>query len=400
MFQLTRVNAFATSVVLATFCWMQSSQAKTWSNLAQPPTACRTTSMAANASGTVITAGSIESGRGLGDFSVEVCTTTNGVNWSGPEIIGKGVSPSVAVAPDGRVIAVWQGGLAISPDIKASVKQPYGSWSMPVTLAAEPGIPVVAIDIAGNAVAAWAPPNLAKGVSTARRPVYGKWTSPTHLASAGGGVSLATNDVGEVVVAWRTASAIETASGTILDGFDERPVVVGWASGDLASQGVPKVAINGGGAASLVWQAAGNVFAVTRSIDGTWSIPTQLFANGSGVGTAIDGAGNAIAAFGQPRETGVATYICRRPARGAWSDPVLVSTLGDRGLAAVRGDVSGTFIVTWVTAAGAVDALTIAPDGSFQKGALVGNGPFMGLAMVPGAAALRMGSGFATRPVF
>src|SRR5262245_14729178 len=41
---------------------------------------------------------------------VTVCTSSDGVNWTGPTVIGQGFEPAVAVAPNGKIVVVWQGG--------------------------------------------------------------------------------------------------------------------------------------------------------------------------------------------------------------------------------------------------------------------------------------------------
>jgi hypothetical protein len=78
-------------------------------------------------------------------------------------VAGQGAEPAVALAPDGRTVAVWQGvsGLT-STGVRARVLAPGGTWSAPVT-ATPAGInPEVAVDAAGAAVgqprSPWVPP--------------------------------------------------------------------------------------------------------------------------------------------------------------------------------------------------------------------------------------------------
>ena len=152
--------------------------------------------------------------------------------------------------------------------------------------------------------------------------------------------------------------------------------------------------------ASLAWQAGTAERVVTRTPGGTWSAPTQLSANGArGIGTAIDGAGNAIAAFGQLLQTGTPAYVSLRPAGGTWGAPVLLSALNDKGVGGVVGDAAGTFIVTWTTSTGTVVALTVPPGGVFGPGTAVGGGPFMNLKVVTGQAVLWTGAGISSETV-
>jgi|GEM_PF-5503064 len=112
-------------------------QASQWSTPVQPPDGCRSTpsgapSLALNATGAWVIAAFAQTGSGLEGFSVSACTSQDGVNWSGPITIGQGTSPSVAIAPDGHAVAIWQGGPATLPNIQASIRPAGGSWSAPV----------------------------------------------------------------------------------------------------------------------------------------------------------------------------------------------------------------------------------------------------------------------------
>jgi hypothetical protein len=71
------------------------------------------------------------------------------------------------------------------------------------------------------------------------------------------------------------------------------------AAGDYAKTSAPKVAVDDAGQASLVWSQTGRTEAATRSPGGAWSAPAVLASQASSsVGTAVGGAGNAIAVFG------------------------------------------------------------------------------------------------------
>ena len=65
--------------------------------------------------------------------------------------VGQGLNPVVAIAPDGRVVAVWRDG-----PIQASVRPPGGQWGPAVTAATVGAYRdlVVGIDGSGNAIAA------------------------------------------------------------------------------------------------------------------------------------------------------------------------------------------------------------------------------------------------------
>ena len=380
--------------------------AQEWSTPVKPPAGCGSTlsgvpGLALNAAGEWAIAGYVQNNAGnlLEPFSVLACTSDDGVNWVGPTTIGLGTAPAVAIAPDRTAVAIWQGGVVTAPNIQASVRPAGGSWSAPVVVSAHSGHPVIGMDEFGNAVAAWAPINLTQPVETASLPAGGNWTAVHTLAAKGGGVNLATNSVGGVIVTWRSATSIEAASGTILGGFSA-PVVVGLTYAGLSALTAPRVALNDAGQASLVWQAGTSDRVVTRTAARTWSTATQLSANGStGIGTAIDSAGNAIVAFGVLESTGAATYASLHPAGGTWETPTLLSAVNDKGFGGVAGDEAGTFIVAWTNSTGTVEALTVPPGGEFGPGTAVGGGPFVNLKIFSDHAVLWTGAGISSETV-
>jgi hypothetical protein len=256
---------------------------------------------------------------------VHVRTSTNGQAWSAATTLGGGVSP-VALAPDGRAVAVWEGLPPITGTIQASVRPPGGSWSAAVTLSSNAGTPLVGVDGQGNVIAVWAG---SAGIQTASLPVGGTWTAVTNLVAGGRSPDLAVNASGAVIITWTgTGGTIVTDSGTVLGGFTA-PVTIAPAA---YRQGGPAVALNNAGQASLVWRGRTTVLAATRSAGGTWSTISQLIANASGsVDTAIDGAGNAVAAFVQYNSAAgtFPVYTSQHPAGSTWGTATLLSTLND-----------------------------------------------------------------------
>lgn len=207
-------------------------QAGPWSTPVLPPAGCGSFSgaqqpnaVAMNATGELALVGSTSTGQA---FTVQVCTSSDGVSWSGPFTIGQGVSPAVAIAPDGRIVAIWEWTSGVMTNIQATVRPPGGSWSTPVIVSSNSGRPVIGMDASGNAIAAWAPMNLTQPAETASLPAGGNWTAVHTLATQGGGVNMAVNSVGGAVVTWRSAGLIEAVSGTILGGFGA-PLQVGLA---------------------------------------------------------------------------------------------------------------------------------------------------------------------------
>ena len=256
-----------------------------------PPAGCGG-STATNAAGAVVIAGYLQTGTGLEAFSIEVCTSPDGVHWSGPTAIALGTNPAAAIAPNGQAVVIWQGGPATSPDIQASVLPPGGSWSAPVNVSADPGHPQISMDGSGNAIAIWSPNNLDSAVQTASLPAGGHWTTPQTLVPNGGGVSVATNSSGDAIVSWRTRTTndIQAASGTVLHGIGA-PLTFGVTNGYALHPA--QAAINSAGQAVLAWESVstGNSYAI-RTAAGAWSGATQFSSKPSVIHVAVNGAGN------------------------------------------------------------------------------------------------------------
>src|SRR5262249_28196240 len=198
--------------------------------------------------------------------------------------------PAVALAPDGRAVAVWTGA-----GILASVRPPGGQWGPAVTVSTDGAYRdlVAGIDGSGNAIAAWMTGSSA--IDTASLPAGArKWTKVTTLATPGQAVDLAVNATGAAIITWATRHAAGAASRTVLGRFPA-PVTLGPAPGYPI--GHTRVVLNGQGDAAAAWVASGGVDLVaTRSPDGSWAPAATLSTTSYGrIDVAIDGAGNARA---------------------------------------------------------------------------------------------------------
>jgi hypothetical protein len=342
--------------------------AGSWSLPVQLPGSCGG-SVAVNAAGAQVTAGFSNA-----SMSVQVCTSADGQTWSAPVTLSHGVSPAVAIAPNGRAVAVWEGGSGTAATLQASVRPPAGQWSTAVTLATDYGQPVIGIDGSGNAIAAWVAANGA--IDTASLPAGGAWTRVQTLAARGQALNLAVNSAGAAIVTWATRGATLADSGTILRGF-ATPVTVG--PPPPYPIGHTQVALNDAGQAAVAWATFAANMATTRTAGGTWSTPTKLSAHPDGpVDVAIDGAGDAIAVFEQLHAAGssytATVYASKRPAGGTWGTPAVLSVPGDAtaGSRAVA-DSAGTFVVAWEDrATQTLNVLTSPPGGRFAPATFPG----------------------------
>ena len=361
-----------------------------WSPPVQLPGECGA-AVAVNAAGTEVAAGT-QQNSGLTP-PLQVCTSADGQNWSAPVTVGQGLNPVVAIAPDGRVVAVWRDG-----PIQASVRPPGGQWGPAVTVSTDGAYRDlgVGIDGSGNAIAAWMTGTSA--VQTASLPASArKWTKITTLATRGQAVDLAVNATGSAVITWATRTAAFAASGTVLGGFGA-PVALGPPPGYPI--GHTRVVLNGQGDAAAAWVASGGVDRVaTRSPDGSWAPSVTLSTTSSDgrIDVAIDGAGDARAIFGQqsgsyPNNVISVAYTSARPAGGTWSTPALLSAPGDATTSPhVVADAAGTFVVSWVDNTTGLTVLTSPPGGGFGPATTFPEA-FGDLKIAPGYAVLSFGA--------
>jgi len=360
-----------------------------WSTPVQPPAACAPSgnaaaqSLALNGSGSWAMVTDQTAG-------VTVCTSSDGVSWTGPTVIGQGDAPAVAVAPNGKIVVVWQGGAVTSPDVEAAYKLAGGSWTAPVVLdSTRGGHPLISMDSSGNAIAVWIPGSGA--AKTASLPATGSWTATTTLSTAGYDIGLATNSSGQAIVGVRAGhdGPILAFSGTILGGLGAGVNL----AGTYANAHHPiHIAMNAAGAASMTWESGNGALSALRGTDGTWGTPVAWeVGNHDGIDTAIDNTGNVIVAFGQYTGTGnpVPVYGALHPAGGSWGSAVLLSSLSDLGRPFVAGDPAGTFVVAWTNSSSTITALTIPPGGGLTgTTAVVSPGSVLQLTMIPGLAVL------------
>jgi hypothetical protein len=315
----------------------------------------------------------------------QVSSSATGQTWSAPVSIAVGgTDAAVALAANGRAVAVWHGGTATAPLLQASTRAtPGGTWSAPVTIAAINAgaqAPIIGIDGSGNAVVAWSgatATDVLGPISTASLPAGGSWTAVKTLDATGSStVRLVVNASGSAIITWSDEDNIWADSGTILGGF-AAPVDIGHALAHHHSPRISFVALNNAGQAVVAYtpQSATGMAAI-RSANGTWSATMALPCGFAG-STAIDGAGDVVvlcegsatSAAGQPITTQETT---RLPIGSkTWSTPALL-TSDFVSRESVVGDAAGTFVVALVTTATVnnmgvetVNAFTSPPGGAF-----------------------------------
>jgi hypothetical protein len=300
-----------------------------------------------------------------GSSAVSVSTSANGQTWSAPVTLGPGGEPAVALAPNGRTVAVWQGfsGVA-STGVQASVLAPGGTWSAPVTVAPAGVNPQVAVDAAGDAVALWTTSgSSAASVQVAILRAGGTWSAPVTV---GKGVTpnLAVNAAGAILAGWTISPhEIVVSAGTVTGGWSA-PVTLGPATAYKQAGVHLALAANGQGVA--LWTGGNGVQAATLSPGGTWTAPVILASSLHTVasGLAADGTGDAVALLSENVDIGsTITYTLetsRHSPGGGWTAPASLVT----GLPSTSGKIvatpAGSYVVTY-----AGNAATSAPGQGF-----------------------------------
>jgi RTX calcium-binding nonapeptide repeat (4 copies) len=181
--------------------------------------------------------------------------------------------PRVALADDGTAVAVWRWWKSGSFVVQAAVKAPAGVWGAPEDLSG-PGAhaqsPTLAMDAAGNAVAAWIRPSGGTAMAqVASRAANGSWGPARNLSHRGlpvRGVELDMNRAGDAIVVWRHVGALWSSS---------RPRgATGWQPRLQVESSCARcdsgVALDEEGNATVAWSAIGSVEASFRPVGEPW----------------------------------------------------------------------------------------------------------------------------------
>ena len=215
----------------------------------------------------------------------------------------RGFSSVVGLGAGGHAVAMWRvtepvpaipG--AMRRAIDAADRGPDGTWSAEYTLAGldtpnpppphmcaneSYGGPAVAVDAAGNSVAAWVerdPEPVGKVLKWVARPSGGAWSAPTTLGPAGTDLGLTMDASGTALLTWNEGgllrSAVRPAGGVFGAAENLGGASSGWwGFGSLT----PSVTLDRTGRALAVWGADHDrVVAATRAPGGPWSAPVDL----------------------------------------------------------------------------------------------------------------------------
>ena len=248
------------------------------------------------------------------------------------------VGLDLATGSGGRAAAIWQAargrGNEVVTAIRPSGKRPWGTARRmgPARVDAFSGGPRVAMNAAGDAVAAWTRNNGSFSESTVQAallgPRAGAWSAPETLGDLGTGnfgpdVGIAGD--GEAVAVW--SCLCDAGRGPTKVRAATRPPGVAFASpaaldpGATAAVEAPRLAVATSGAAIAAWGSipAGGISAVARPATGPFGAPAAVAPPtlaGGGVRVAVNDAGQAVAIWVRD-----GVFAARRGADGTWERP-------------------------------------------------------------------------------
>jgi hypothetical protein len=288
--------------------------------------------------------------------------------------------PALAVTPGGEAFVVWMEN-GIVEVARGNVSS--GTWDAPITLKnggdAE-GEPVIAVDAAGDAVAAWqwrSQPRERTIVQAAYRPANGAWGQAIDLATLGHGFvyqpQVAIDASGNAFALWPDDNGLSSSARPSASSTWTRPARL-----THAAVAEPQLAVDAHGDAIALWIDAATKApdaSLRPAVAGAWQPVVHVsVAESSDPRLGIDDAGNAAALWNAPTSTTVELRAAdlaadwqptlantRRPritgtprvgrtilcTRGAWDGTVPISYVYEwrRNGAAVHGAARPTYRV-------------------------------------------------------
>lgn len=212
----------------------------------------------------------------------------------------------------------------------------------------------VALDAAGNALAAWVRAGV---VQSSWRPAGGAW-QPTQNVSVPSQpadfLQLAMNARGDAIAIWKR----ENGANDVIQAA-VRPVGASWqAVQDVSAAGMvsaPDVALDAAGNAVAVWTGHNGshfeIVAAIRPAGGAWQPPTDLSAPGQhndSPEVAIDPAGNTVVVWRGQAASHVARAAVRPVSDGIWQGPQDISAADDYAVGPqVSVDAAGNAVAVW-----------------------------------------------------
>ena len=320
-----------------------------------------------------------------------------GSGWSAPTTFTSvSAAANIAVAPNGDVLAVWSFRTTntYTPVEAQAAFFHAGHWGNTLTLstniygnASSLGLPSIAFDGYSQATVVWEQITNPSPISCALEVAKGSAASGLGSAktiSSGstcfGWNKLAVNSSGQAVAVEGVPGILSgavVAIGRDLTGAWGAPITIGAAG--VYRQRQPNVGLGNEGTAVVVWLINGGVRYSVRS-GGTWSaaaaLPGVTGTAGGSSGVAVDGSGNAVAAF-QQVSISPGTYVTYRPVGGSWQTKVQLNS--DTQIVATT---AGTFVVGGTTVSTRLAGTSNWNQHTFSDVAKVNAAPGLAIALV------------------
>jgi len=270
---------------------------------------------------------------------------------------------TLAVAPDGDVVAVWLEGTSVNAVLKTAAYT-GGGWTPVSTLSAGAARNLdLAMDAAGNVTAAWMESSAATNtcaIRAASGTAASGFAAPALLSTDCRNVlDLTVNSRGDAIVAWSNRLVIYGGSPVIVSqrsgaaGAWSLPVIV---AGATYRSNSAHVALADNGRAIAVWSDAYGPQFARRTANGTWGVPAAVDPSGSASYTGLtdvvmDATGNATAVFGIFDMTFTAKQlVARRLGSGAvaWARKTpLTSVTSVVEQVRMAANSNGSIVVGW-----------------------------------------------------
>jgi len=320
-----------------------------------------------------------------------------GGDWSAPTTISSfgSFEPQVAVNANGEAVAVWRHRAGHKIVVQGASRSSGGDWSAPTTLSRGRGEffePKVAIDDAGEAIAAWEVSfrDDSSVVQSASRSLLGTWSKPTNAfprvpTRDSGGTQVAIAATGEAIAVWgyfdpKFIGIVQSASRPA-GGTWSRPIELSRMPEALAVP-EPEIAFNAAGEVVAVWEREEDIStdisiqSASHPPGGAWSRPVSVYKGHTEAEyvfpeIAVSNAGEAVAVWEGYGAGSALIQSASRPPGGAWSQPVGVFGGSDQAAYHEAGEnppyvainASGDAVAVWQGPFKGIRAASRSPDG-------------------------------------
>ncbi len=235
-------------------------------------------------------------------------------SWQAPVAISSSAlnaeAPDVTMSASGTAAAVWQSSSGATSVVESNELPLGGSWtgeeaiSAPATVTEPPH--VVADPATGDFTAIWSRSSTGLVAEVASRPAAGGWNAPEQISTPAleaHAPVVAVDSAGDAVAAWyRFDGSVGSVEGAVLaaGGAWASPVRISPVGAEAEA---PQVAMSPAGAAQVVWsgwnESTHNYALRTTSLrpNGTWQVSNQLSLEGEeayGPHVALDDSGHSV----------------------------------------------------------------------------------------------------------